>query len=90
MRAKLAALLLLTLPSLLCATLPGDSLQSVLKEKGDPLNRMEIRNVKVLLYPDVEIRLEDDIVVTVTPRTAAPAAKAGTAQPNAQSKPKKR
>ena len=84
MRTKLAALLLLSLPSILCATLPGDSLQAVLKEKGTPLNKMEIRNVKVLLYPDVEIRLEDDIVVTVTPRPGAPAGQAAPTPPKPQ------
>ncbi len=72
MRPRLAALLLLTLPSLLCATLPGDDLKAVLKEKGDPINKMEFGKVKVLLYPDVEIRLEDGIVVTVTPRAPSP------------------
>ena len=93
MRTKLAALLLLALPSLLWATLPGDPLQSVLKEKGDPINKMEHGNVKVLLYPDAEIRLEDDKVVTVTPRTPEAVKKPGAqakhpAKPTAKPKPK--
>lgn len=77
MRTKLTVLLLLALPSLLCATLPGDSLKAVLKEKGDPLNKMAIRNVTILLYRDVEIRLEDDKVVTVTPRAPTTPEKPG-------------
>ena len=60
------------MPSLLFATLPGDDLKTVLKEKGEPLNKMEVGKVKVLLYPDVEIRMEDGVVVTVTPRTPGP------------------
>lgn len=81
MRTKLAALLLLALPSLLWATLPGDTLQAVLKEKGEPINRMERGNVKVLLYADVEIRLEDDLVVTVTPRAPNSPANSGSRPP---------
>jgi hypothetical protein len=87
MRTKLAALLLLALPSLLWATLPGDPLQAVLKEKGDPINKMAHGNVKVLLYADAEIRLEDDKVVTVTPRMPEPTKKPG-AQPKPPIKPK--
>jgi hypothetical protein len=89
MRSKLAAVLLLALPSLLCATLPGDTLQAVLKEKGDPINKMAHGNVKVLLYPDAEIRLEDDKVVTVTPRTPDTSKKPGS-QPTPPPKPKAR
>lgn len=90
MRSTLAALLLLALPSLLCAVLPGDPIAAVLKEKGEPTNIMVMRNVKILLYPDVEIRAEDDVVVTVTPRTAPPAAKAGANQPRPPAKPRPR
>ena len=88
MRTKLAALLILALPSLLCATLPGDPLSAVIKEKGDPTNIMKMRNVKILLYPDVEIRLEDDVVVTVTPRSKAATGNAGSNQSRPPMKPK--
>jgi hypothetical protein len=80
-RSILAALLLLAIPSILCATLPGEALQDVLKERGMPLNKMDFRNVKVLLYADVEIRLENDIVVTVTPRPNATPGKAAPTPP---------
>jgi hypothetical protein len=87
MRTKLAALLLLALPSLLWATLPGDTLQAVLKEKGEPINKMAHGNVKVLLYADAEIRLEDDKVVIVTPKTPDTSKKPGS-QPPPPPKPK--
>lgn len=88
MRSKLAVLLLLALPSLLCATLPGDTLKAVLKEKGEPLNKMEVGKVKILLYSDVEIRLEDDIVATVTPRPPGPGKGPGS-QPPPPPKPRR-
>jgi protein disulfide-isomerase len=49
----------------------GDSLETVLEEKGEPRSRLERGNTTMLTYEDTTIRLVDGKVVSQTGATAA-------------------
>ena len=62
----------------------GDTYQQVLKEKGEPKSQMDAGSVRLLTYPDVTIKLEDDVVVSikaVVAPTKAPTASPSSAKP---------
>jgi hypothetical protein len=43
----------------------GDPLQKVLSEKGPPAGQMQAGNIRLLDYPGLSIRLQDDVVVEI-------------------------
>jgi hypothetical protein len=43
----------------------GDTYQQVLAEKGEPRSQIEAGSVRVLNYPDANIRIRDNVVVSV-------------------------
>ena len=47
------------------ATEVGDSYAKVLAEKGAPKSQMQAGSMRVLTYPDLAIKLKDDVVVSV-------------------------
>lgn len=64
MRKLLLSLLPLLAASALLAVNIGDSLSSVLAEKGEPTSKLERGNVTTLTYGDAVIRLENGVVVS--------------------------
>ena len=64
MRKLLLSLLPLLAASALLAVNTGDSLSSVLAEKGEPTSKLERGNVTTLTYGDAVIRLENGVVVS--------------------------
>lgn len=52
----------------------GDSYEKVVAEKGAPVSKVEAAGATVLNYTDVSIKLRDDKVVSVTPRSVEKAA----------------
>jgi hypothetical protein len=57
--------LLLLMASAASALQVGDSYESVLKEKGPPASQMQAGARRLLNYPEVTVRLENDVVVSV-------------------------
>jgi len=45
----------------------GDTYEQVIAEKGSPKSRIEAGSMRVLNYPDVVIKLRDDIVISIKP-----------------------
>jgi len=43
----------------------GDTYQQVIAEKGEPKSQIEAGSVRVLSYPDANIRMKDNVVVSV-------------------------
>ena len=69
----------------------GDTYQQVLAEKGEPKSQIEAGSVRVLNYPDANIRIRDNVVVSVrliaaaTPQLSPPSpAPAQAPSPQAQ------
>ena len=52
----------------------GDTLESVVAEKGQPLSTATAGSVRILAYPDAVIRLKDGVVVSVRAPEKTPAA----------------
>jgi len=52
----------------------GDPYAKVIAEKGDPKSQMQAGSMRVLSYPDVTIKLKDDVVVSI--KTIVPSAQA--------------
>jgi len=67
--------LLLLMASAASALQVGDSYESVLKEKGPPASQMQAGARRLLNYPEVTVRLENDVVVSVG-AAAKPASRA--------------
>jgi hypothetical protein len=52
----------------------GDTYESVIAEKGPPKSQMQAGTVRLLGYPDVNIRIKDDVVVSIKAVVSAPVA----------------
>ena len=99
MKRILATVFSLTLAAVLCSGVqPGDPYQAVIAERGQPVSKLERGSARVLRYADAEIRLEDDVVVSVIPikaeavsgkQGAAGSAKAKPTPQKPKTKPKK-
>lgn len=92
MRRILLGLLALGLVFPLVAVQNGDTLASVLAEKGAPKSRLERGSFIVLTYGDNVIRLEDGLVISQTAPAAAiappPPPPARVVKPTARAKPR--
>jgi hypothetical protein len=78
---------LLTLFAFLAATAAmgsavGDTYTKVIADNGQPKSQMEAGSLRMLIYPDVTIKLRDDVVIAVT---ATPPPEASSAQARAPS-----
>jgi hypothetical protein len=63
----------------------GDSYDKVLAEKGAPKSQMQAGTVRILTYPDVTIKLKDDVVVSIKAVVSVPSPPSP--PPNAAGKP---
>jgi hypothetical protein len=50
----------------------GDTLASVVAEKGEPTSQILAGAVKLLNYPDVTIKFKDDVVISIKARVSEP------------------
>jgi hypothetical protein len=90
--ARFLAILVLLAAAAAPAAVVGDSYDKVIAEKGSPRSQMQAGTVLVLSYPDVVIRLENNVVVSVrivpvpatAQKAAAPAASPAPAATQAQ------
>lgn len=77
---RLATLVVLLAAAASFAADVGDTYDKVIAEKGAPKSQIVAGPVRVLSYPDVIIKLRDDVVISVKaappPRASAPAAAA--------------
>jgi hypothetical protein len=49
----------------------GDTLQQVIAENGNPRSQVAAGDIRILNYPDVTIKIRDNVVVSVKPAIAA-------------------
>lgn len=64
-RARRLSPLLLLAAAAASALQVGDTYESVLKEKGPPASQMQAGARRLLSYPDVTVKLKDDVVVAI-------------------------
>ncbi len=71
----------------LFATQVGDTYESVIAEKGAPKSQIQAGAVRLLTYPDVTIKLRDDVVVSVKAAPVEVAPTAPSPKPSARAAP---
>ncbi len=77
--------ILLSVATAALASDVGDTYEKVIAEKGAPKSQMEAGTVRILSYPDMTIRIKDNVVVSIKVIAVAPAQP--TAPPRAPGEP---
>jgi hypothetical protein len=86
MRTKTMLLLLCLANLTVFGANVGESYEQVVAEKGPPKSQIDAGSLRVLNYPDVSIKIKDDLVVSIKPVVAEPQRKPSEA-PNPTSHP---